>query len=242
VTSTPEERNLWTVHISLLPESDVAFPFERDTVAYQRCLSRGLHQMVVINGHDAEAFNSAVSKAFERLLEGRPWMPLQARLCNAESLQGLPMLRRLDDSMIHGRYDKEFLRRHCGVCDSKGTIDSLYIAMRFHKLSWPRLRNAPVYMPGLEACWAADPYLDRGGGDFDSNDSAIDDNAPSAGDIMTPTITNLKRTASEISRSSSFGSAAGPGTAAITATSEGEGSRPKVARVIPESRRRVETV
>lgn len=239
-TSAPEGSNLWTVHISLLPASTLPFPFERNTSAYKRCLSRGLHQMVVINGRDAESFNSAVSKAFSSLLQGRSWMPLQAELCNAETLQGLPMIRRLDESLIHGRYDFEFLRKHCAVLDSNGLIDSLYIAMRFDTLSWRDLRQAPVFMPGLEASWALDPVLDR-------DEDAIDDSdRPSAGDIVPSAFTNnLKRAASEISRSSSFGSATAPGVAAAAVISEGERSRPKVARVVPniaENRRRVETV
>ncbi|KAL8342476.1 hypothetical protein RB598_004058 [Gaeumannomyces tritici] len=239
-TSAPEGSNLWTVHISLLPASTLPFPFERNTSAYKRCLSRGLHQMVVINGRDAESFNSAVSKAFSSLLQGRSWMPLQAELCNAETLQGLPMIRRLDESLIHGRYDFEFLRKHCAVLDGNGLIDSLYIAMRFDTLSWHALRRAPVFMPGLEACWALDSVLDQ-------DDDAIDDSdRPSAGEILLPALTNnLKRAASEMSHSSSFGSATAPGVAAAAVTSEGEGSRPKVARVVPnitENRRRVETV
>ncbi|KLU84891.1 hypothetical protein MAPG_03925 [Magnaporthiopsis poae ATCC 64411] len=239
-TSAPEGNNLWTVHISLLPTSALPFPFERNTNAYKRCLSRGLHQMVVINDRGAEAFNSAVSKAFSSLLQGRPWMPLQAELCNAETLQGLPMIRRLDESLIHGRYDFEFLHKHCAVLDSNGLIDSLYIAMRFDTLSWHALRRAPVFLPGLEPCWAWDAVLDR-------DDDAIDDSdRPSAGEILPPALTtNLKRAASEMSRSSSFGSGTAPGVAAAAIISEGEGSRPKVARVVPnmnENRRRVETV
>lgn len=34
----------WTVHVSLLPTSSQPFPFEKDTAAYQRCLSRGKSQ------------------------------------------------------------------------------------------------------------------------------------------------------------------------------------------------------
>ncbi len=91
------------------------FPFERDTNAYKRCLSRGLHQMVAISGPSADAFVSTVTATFGSLLQGRPWMPLQAESCTAEQLAGLPMLRQLDPSLLHGRYDVDFLREHCAV-------------------------------------------------------------------------------------------------------------------------------
>src|SRR5204863_63561 len=32
----------WTVHVSLLPGASQPFPFEKDTIAYNRALSRGL--------------------------------------------------------------------------------------------------------------------------------------------------------------------------------------------------------
>ncbi|KAJ9142771.1 Transcription initiation factor TFIIE subunit alpha [Pleurostoma richardsiae] len=226
----------WTVHISLLPTSSQPFPFERNTNAYKRCLSRGLHQMVAINGSSSEAFVSAVSRAFQSLLRGRPWMPLQAKLCDAEQLQGLPMLRPLDQTLVDCKYDADFLRRHCAVLDMSGKIDSLYIAMRYDTLSWHALRHSPSFLDGLEASWEYDPLLDPNS-PFEDDD--VDEyDRPSAGDLLPP-IPSLKRAASEISRSSSFGSAVPP---------EGEGSRAKAARTvcpmpnIAEVRRRVETV
>jgi len=230
----PMATALWTVHISLLPTSSQPFPFERDTNAYKRCLSRGLHQMVAINGFDAEAFVSAVERAFGSLLKGRPWMPLQAESCTAEQLAGLPMLRQLEPSMIHGRYDAEFLKRHCAVCDAGGKIDSLYIAMRSDTLSWHFLRRAPVFLEGLEDCWQFDRMLDLND-PFDDDDEAEEVTRPSAGDLIP--IPPLKRAASEMSRSSSFGS--------VNTAAEGEGSRPKVPRLYPlpniEVRRGVKT-
>lgn len=197
----------WTVHVSLLPNSSLPFPFERNTNAYKRCLSRGLHQMVVVNGTTSEAFVSAVSTAFHSLLLNRPWVPLQAKLCDAETLQGLPMLRPLDPSLIHGDYDVAFLRAHCAVLDAHGKIDSLYISMQHATLSWHALRHAPVFLPGLEASWDYDPMLDAND-PFEDDDHTIDEFRPSAGDLV-GSIPNLKRAASEISRSSSFGAATG---------------------------------
>ncbi|CAK7212431.1 hypothetical protein SEUCBS140593_001501 [Sporothrix eucalyptigena] len=256
---------LWTVHVSLMPTSTQPFPFERDTNAYKRCLSRGLHRMVAVNGTSAEAFEKAIDKAFGRILKGRKWAPLQALPCTAETLAGLPMIRPLDPSLIDERCDLEFLRNHCAVCNVNGKIDSLYIAMRDKTLSWHSIRRLPVHLEGLEPCWGFDMLLD-------ANDPFVDDEyendvnssedevmggipRPSAGDIVA-TLPSLKRAASEMSRSSSFGSATAQmstavaptsaGTTATTASAEGEGSRPKVPRIYPlpnivEVRRSVKT-
>ncbi|KAH6669097.1 hypothetical protein F5X68DRAFT_51268 [Plectosphaerella plurivora] len=150
----------WTVHISLLPTSSQPFPFERDTNAYKRCLSRGLHQTVVVADSTGAAFDEAVRKSFHHILRGRPWMPLKAKLCDFNQLKGLPMLRMLEASLLEGPYDMKFLLRHCAVCDSHGNIESLYLAMRQDTLSWPFLRSSPVVIDGLETCWEFDQYLD----------------------------------------------------------------------------------
>lgn len=194
---------LWTVHISLLPSSSLPFPFERQTNAYKRCLSRGLHQMVPVNGTSAEAFTSAVVRAFGRLLKNRPWMPLQAKLCDAAILQGLPMLRPLDPALVNVDYDVEFLRENCAVLDVNGKIDSLYIAMQHSTFSWHYLRHSPVHLEGLDACWEHDPMLDSND-PFEDDENVDESDRPSAGDLV-GSLPNLKRAASEISRSSSFG-------------------------------------
>ncbi len=219
----PSTDGVWTVHVSLLPTKLRPFPFERDTNAYKRCLSRGLHQMVPISGPSADSFVSAVSRAFGHLLRGRLWVPLQAQPCTAEQLAGLPMLRQLDPALLHGRYDADFLRKHCAVCDGNGKIDSLYIAMRDDSFSWHFLRRAPIWLDGLEDSWRDDDLLDKN--DPFDDDAADEATRPSAGDLLT--LPSLKRAASEMSRSSSFGSA-------TTATiAEGEGSRPKLPRIYP---------
>ncbi|KAK7963846.1 hypothetical protein PG996_008468 [Apiospora saccharicola] len=224
----------WTVHISLLPTASQPFPFEKDTTAYKRCLSRGLHQMIAVPGTDSDSFVTTVSRAFGDLLKGRTWVPLQARLCDAESLQGLPMLRPLDASLVGEKYDIDFLRAHCAVCGPNGRLDSLYIAMASDTISWHFLRRQPCYLEGLEDSWAYDEYLDPD----DRFEDREEKGRPSAGDIL-PTLPTLKRAASEMSRTPSFSSGSG--------VMESEGSRPKVARTtciaVPvEIRRRVETV
>ncbi|KAK8031663.1 hypothetical protein PG990_001397 [Apiospora arundinis] len=224
----------WTVHVSLLPTSSQPFPFEKDTTAYKRCLSRGLHQMIAVPGTDSDSFVTTVSRAFGDLLKGRTWVPLQARLCDAQILQGLPMLRPLDSSLVGEKYDIDFLRTHCAVCGPNGKLDSLYIAMASDTISWHFLRRQPCYLEGLEESWAYDEYLDPD----DRFEDGEEGGRPSAGDIL-PTLPTLKRAASEMSRTPSFSSGSG--------VLEPEGSRPKVARTtciaVPvEIRRRVETV
>jgi hypothetical protein len=221
--AAPSKTGVWTVHISLLPHKWIPMPFERNTPAYQRCLSRGLHQMVAVQGRSAEAFKTAVERAFARFLRGREWMPLQAKLCDAATLQGLPMLRQLDDELMAMKnrgsgWDHEFLRRYCAVVDANGVIDSLYIAMCEHTISWHTLKHSPVFMEGLEACWKFDPLLDT---DPYDEDMGVDDEArPAAGDIIRTAIKPpLKRTLGEMSRSNSFGGGNGPasGPGAVTA-------------------------
>ncbi|OLN97516.1 hypothetical protein CCHL11_01103 [Colletotrichum chlorophyti] len=226
----------WTVHISLLPTASQPFPFERDTNAYKRCLSRGLHRTVVVGGSDGRSFVEAVTKSFGSLLKGRTWMPLQAKLCDAERLQGLPMLRPLGSKLVDCEYDLDFLRTNCGVCESSGKMESLYIAMRHDKFSWHFLRNSPKFIDGLESCWAYDHFLDPN--DPVEDDSMDENDRPSAGDIL-PSLPSLKRTASDISRTTNL--------ASITTSSESDGPRTKVPRnaCLPtrvEPQRRVETV
>lgn len=249
----PAASECWTVHISLLPNNSLPFPFERNTNAYKRCLSRGLHQMVAVKDSSAAAFTTAISTAFHRLLRDRPWVPLQAKLCDAATLQGLPMLRPLDATLVSAPFDVAFLRgNNCAVLDAHGKIDSLYIAMQHHTLSWHALRHAPVFLPGLEASWEYDAMLDAND-PFEDDDHSIDAFRPSAGDLV-GSIPSLKRAASEISRSGSFGAgdAAVSGSAAVaaatttsTTTTTAVGERPpKVARTpcplphIPEVGRR----
>lgn len=207
-------------------------PFERNTTAYQRCLSRGLHKMVAIAGPDADSFVNAVSKAFGSHLQGREWMPLQAKLCDAEQLQGLPMLRQLEPNLVNQSFDVEFLRKNCAVCDPNGMMDSLYIAMKRHTLSWNDVKQAPVFIDGLESSWNYDKLLDAVPSDVDN---------VVAGDIVAISA-SLKRNAHEMSRSSgNYGAAVAP-----PADSEGPRAKrtcPAPPDSIPGLRRRgVETI
>jgi hypothetical protein len=227
-------------------------PFERNTNAYQRCLSRGLHRTVAVQGPSAHDFRAAVDRAFSQFLRGREWMPLQAKLCDAETLQGLPMLRPLEHFPAEMEMDHEFLRENCAVVDASGVIDSLYIAMRPPRtLSWHVLRRSPVFLEGLEGCWAYDELLDGKdpfyGGDLGEGGEVDDEKRPAAGDIagvvtaggggvpMPMPMQGLKRPLSEMTRSGSFSSAAGaPKVAAVGPAGEGGGGdEARVKRACP---------
>jgi hypothetical protein len=232
VASVGSGSQAWTVHISLLPISSQPFPFEKDTAAYKRCLSRGLHRVVAIPDTDFFSFRNAVDEAFSENLRGRPWQPLVARICDAKNLRGLPMLRQLEDWLVGQDYDYEFLQRHCAVTDESGKINDLYIAMSEDTISWAELKEVTPFMGGLEASWIYDPFLDGPcldgeSSDGNNHDTGIPDRRPAAGDILptwSPSNTRLKRKESEITRASSFGS-----------STEGESSRAKIRRPCPSA-------
>jgi len=219
--------NAWTVHVSLLPTASQPFPFEKDTIAYKRCLSRGLHRIVAIPDSNSETFVNTISSNFVDLLKGRPWMPLVAKICDAKNLCGLPMLRQLPENTIGTTlYNVDFLKSNCATLDANGKIADLYIAMRFDKLCWSELRDSPRYLAGLEACWDHDPLLDRTDDSTLRFEEAIESSpvdarpgtAASIKSTWSPPTARLKRAPSEISRSSSFGS------------TDGESKRVKVQR------------
>lgn len=226
VASVGSGSQAWTVHISLLPTSSQPFPFEKDTAAYKRCLSRGLHRVIAIPDSDSYSFVTAVSENFAEILKGRPWHPLVAKICDAKILRGLPMLRQLDDWLIGRDYDYDFLQQHCAVTDEVGKILDIYIAMSQDTISWADLKNVTPFMDGLEASWTYDshldgPYMDNDDNEQDPN-SGTSEKRPAAGDILptwSPTSTRLKRKESEISRTPSFGS-----------STDGESTRAKMRR------------
>lgn len=227
VASVGSGSQAWTVHISLLPTSSQPFPFEKDTAAYKRCLSRGLHRVVAIPDSDSHSFRTAVNEAFAEILRGRTWHPLVARICDAKNLRGLPMLRQLPDSLIGSDYDEEFLQRNCAVTDETGKILDLYIAMSDDTISWAELKEVSHFLDGLEASWGYDPYLDgpyleNDGSDTLAQDSGNQAKRTPAGNILppwSPSNTRLKRKESKISRAPSFGS-----------SKESESSRAKLRR------------
>jgi hypothetical protein len=179
--------------------------------------------MVTIPGSDSKSFTEKISDEFSDLLKGRTWMPLVAKLCDAKDLYRFPMLKMLPSPLVSEElYDADFLKQNCAVLDANGNILDLYIAMCSSTFSWSELQQSPAFLQDLESCWEYDPLLDGHRSDDETSsckdiaeDSLITDEAPSAGDILlrglSPPTTRLKRTASAVSRTSSFGSIDGDG-------------------------------
>lgn len=220
VASVGSEPQAWTVHISLLPTSAQPFPFEKDTAAYKRCLSRGLHQVIVVPDTDSNSFKTSVDQAFSEILRGRPWDPLVARICDAKNLRGLPMLRQLPKHLVGSDYNAEFLQHNCAVVDESGKILDLYIAMSEDTISWAELQQVTPFKPGLEASWTWDLFLDGHG--HETGGEGLETNRPAAGGIIPAGWSpSLKRNASEITTSPSFGSS----------STDGESPRTKIRRL-----------
>jgi hypothetical protein len=121
---------------------------------------------------------------------------------------------------VDSDYNATFLQRNCAVVDESGKILDIYISMSEDTISWAELREVSPFQSGLEASWIYDPYLD--GPCIDNGREGHEINRPAAGDILPTWSPSLKRNASEISRSPSFGSSA-----------EGERSRAKIRRTCP---------
>ncbi|KAG9247824.1 hypothetical protein BJ878DRAFT_414046 [Calycina marina] len=221
VSSVGSGSQAWTVHVSLLPTPSQPFPFEKDTAAYKRCLSRGLHRVVAVPDIDHDSFTTAVNGAFAEIIQGRPWNPLVARLCDAKTLCGLPMLRQLEPHLVASEYNVEFLQENCAVTDESGKILDLYIAMEHDTISWSELRDFSQYMKGLEAAWAFDQLLD-GPEDAETTPASGRRAAGDMSSTWSPISGTSKRKESEITRTASFSS-----------TTENENARAKLRRTRP---------
>ena len=116
--------------------------------------------MIVVPSTDGYAFKTSVDQAFGNILRGRPWDPLVARILDAKHLRGIPMLRQLSEYLVGSDYNAEFLQQNCAVVDEGGKILDLYIAMSEATMSWAELKEVSLFLPGLEASWNYDPYLD----------------------------------------------------------------------------------
>jgi hypothetical protein len=176
--------------------------------------------MVAVPGSDSKSFTTKISQEFSSLLRGRSWMPLVAKICDARDLLGLPMLKPLPVGQVNEElYDLEFIKENCAVLDANGKVSDLYIAMCEDTFSWPELQKSQPFLEGLETCWTYDTILDgpRGEEEIPNCKEAFEEilqkeEKLSAGDILrswSPPATRLKRTASAVSRTSSFGSTDG---------------------------------
>jgi hypothetical protein len=197
----------WTVHVSLLPSRQQTSPFEKDTTAYKRCLSRGLHRMVAIEGFEGAAFVTAVSRAFKDVLQGEAWEPLQLQARKTDTHPGILSLGPFGAGVRKESYTVDFLRKQCATCDGVGRPESLYIAPRTGKLSWAFLKQLPVHLEGLESSWSHDKLLDgQDSPDEDGSDALM---LP-PGSLTASPASSLKRSISEISLSTRSSASSAP--------------------------------
>jgi hypothetical protein len=148
----------WTVHVSLLPSKEQQHPFEKDSTAYKRSLSRGMQRMVAIDPERGESFFMAVTRTFRHVLQGRPW-ELLCRTSGASHLHGL-QLRSFEPKISLQGVDRAFLEAHCASLDVLGNIEAVYIAPSSGVLPWSQLKQLPVHVEGLESSWQPEAALD----------------------------------------------------------------------------------
>ncbi|KAH8174281.1 hypothetical protein LIA77_05700 [Sarocladium implicatum] len=150
----------WTVHVSLLPTNGQRCPFDKDSTAYKRALSRGLQRMVAVDAAKGETFSMAVTRTFRHILQGRPWILMRKAL--EISLNGIVRLKPVENESSAHKFDQAFLLEHCASLDAQGNMEAAYIAPTAGALLWHQLRQLPVHVEGLESSWAYDASLDHG--------------------------------------------------------------------------------
>jgi len=161
-----EEGKSWLAHISLLPSSSQAFPFEKGTTAYQRCLSRGFYKTILVSNSDSLSFTNAVYNAFSDALQGETWKVLAARKVDSQGPSEITMLRQNPEDFEPHKYNKDFLRKMCARVDADDNFLDLYIALSYGTLSWAKIKSLPPSAaalednPGIESCWEYNSVLD----------------------------------------------------------------------------------
>ncbi|KAK0392135.1 hypothetical protein NLU13_1633 [Sarocladium strictum] len=190
----------WTLHVSLLPSRNQRRPFDKDSTAYKRSLSRGMQRMVAVDAARGESFAMAVTRTFRHVLQGRPWELLR-KAPNASPGGGFHLCP-FETRVPHQSVDRAFLRDNCASIDAQGNMEAVYIAPSHGVLPWHQLRQLPVHIEGLEGSWAFDATLDpeATGIKQDPQSSPYRQPASISGG-STATTNHLKRTVSDLSRS-----------------------------------------
>ncbi|KAF2668741.1 hypothetical protein BT63DRAFT_284642 [Microthyrium microscopicum] len=144
----------WDVRVILVPSKHIAFAFSIDSLPYQRCQTRGLHQDIRLRNHSSETFVASVENVFMGILRRRPWMPLQ---CLKSSDMSLCQLR--SRAFDPTSWDYEFLESQCMAHDKlQGEI--IFIALQHEELSWEEIRSLPSIFGADESCWEYHEELD----------------------------------------------------------------------------------
>lgn len=145
----------WDVRVVLVPSKTIQFAYPLDSIAYQRCQTRGFHQDIRLPDRTSLAFVKCVEASFTTIIRTRPWMPLQClrssgmSICTLRGAQINPAL-----------WDYELLEQYCLAHDKAQGGDILYIALRNEDLSWPEIRSLPRMFGSDERCWEVDDALD----------------------------------------------------------------------------------
>ena len=159
--TVPVEQHTWIVNARLLPNCLRSAPFPVDTNAYYRSLSRGLYRPMKINGTDYHSVQAAVETCFGELLDGRPWMPLKARVAKAQGSSSHTSLENLSEQERRCElWDEAFLEQTCTITPSRGRPSELFIAPRDDNISWAEIRQRTVSVHGMEQFWEHDEVLD----------------------------------------------------------------------------------
>lgn len=209
----------WTLHVSLLPSKGQQRPFDKDSTAYKRSLSRGLQRMVAIDSSRGETFAAAVTRTFRRILQGQPWEML--RKVSGSIQEGGMQLRPFDSKVSPQIVDQKFLKEHCASIDAQGNIEAVYITPSMGILRWDQMRQLPLHIEGLESSWSYDDVLDReiSNMKLDPRVSPHRQTTPISG--MSTHGNQRKRTMSDLSRSTCITS---------MSSADGEQGRAKMAR------------
>lgn len=185
--------------MSLLPSRNQRYPFDKDSQAARRCLSRRMSRRIRVEDGSSDAFANAVTTAFEPILRGRAWMPLgvsddggddgEDGVANkAQRRDGTGRrLRVLANEFREGYvWSKPFLLNRCALFepdgrgdtdDGKATGGTIFLALQFHDLTWPEIRSFPIApefadRDGDARVWAVDSESDGDGSWDDSKGSS----------------------------------------------------------------------
>jgi hypothetical protein len=148
IRSESERVGTWDVRVILLPSRALQFAYGVDSIAYQRCQTRGFHQDLHLADRTSSTFVRGVESSFTTIIRLRPWMPLQCLRSSDMSLCQLPAAQ-LDPSL----WDYDMLEQQCLAHDKGQGGEVVYIALQHEVLTWAEIRSLPRIFGSDESCW-----------------------------------------------------------------------------------------
>ncbi|KAF2428772.1 hypothetical protein EJ08DRAFT_568528, partial [Tothia fuscella] len=152
--SQEKHNEAWNCRAIFVPKKTQQFAFLSDSKAHFRCQSRGLHQDLHLEDKSSESFIRCIESAFQFILRGRPWMPLQ---CLRSTDMALGQLNLEQRNPILWNYN--FLESQC-MANDKLQGDVIYLALMHEELGWPDIHSLPRLFGSDESCWEEDAMLD----------------------------------------------------------------------------------